>query len=494
MLKIIPALGAVSMVTILVAILIALELALPTLIPAASAPATTFSNVAAEAGVDDPGLGTSAAFGDYDNDGYLDICVANYFGSDVLYHNNGDGTFTNVAEAVGISGTDNGWDIVFGDYNNDGALDIYVTNSGQASVLYRNNGDGTFANVTEVATVGNNEGPGLGTTLGDYENDGDLDIYVANFDNGTNVLYRNNGDGSFTDFTASTGVGHLAASSAGCTFGDYDHDGDLDLYVVNSGAPNVLYRNNGDGTFSDVTKAAGVAGPGKGENASFGDYDNDGDLDLYLVNYYQANVLYRNNGDGTFTDMAAAAGVGQVTASMSAVFGDYDNDGYLDLYVANAGGANILYRNNGDGIFTDVTALAGVGDERPSLGAAFGDYDNDGDLDLYVANSGQANALYRNSGHANHWLHIKTIGTTSNRDGVGARVRVVAGELSQVRQVGGDSGRCVNSLLVEFGLGDHASADLVEIRWPSGMVQTFTDVQADQVIIVQEGADFSSRD
>jgi hypothetical protein len=485
MFKIIPTLGAVS----IAAVLIALELMfVPTLVPAASAPAPTFIDVAAEAGVDDPGLGTGVSFGDYDHDGYLDIYVANHFGSDVLYHNNGDGTFTDVAETAGISGMDDGWDVVFGDYNNDGALDIYVTNSGQASVLYRNNNDGTFANVTEVAGVGDNEGSGLGVALGDYENDGDLDIYVANFDDGANVLYRNNGDGTFTDFTASSGVGHMASSS-GCTFGDYDDDGDLDLYVVNSGAADVLYRNNGDGTFSDVTIAAGVAGPGKGENAAFGDYDNDGDLDLYLVNYYQPNVLYRNNGDGTFTDVATAAGVGYVAASMSAIFGDYDNDGYLDLYVANLGGANILYRNNGDGTFADVTAVAGVGDEGASLGTAFGDYDHDGDLDLYVANSGQANVLYGNGGNANHWLHVKTIGTTSNRDGVGARVKVVAGELSQIRQVGGDSGRCMNSLLVEFGLGAYARADLVEIRWPSGMVQTFADVQADQVIIVQEGAD-----
>ncbi len=486
MVKIIPTLKSVS----IIAILIALELMfVPTLMPATSAPATTFTDVAAEAGVDDPGLGTGVAFGDYDNDGDLDIYVANYFGSDVLYHNNGAGAFTNVAEAAGINGMDDGWDIVFGDYNNDGGLDIYVTNLGQANVLYRNNGDGTFANVTESTGVGNDEGPALGATLGDYDNDGDLDIYVANFDNGTNVLYRNNYyDGTFTDFTASTGVGHMASSS-GCTFGDYDDDGDLDLYVVNSGAPDVLYRNNGDGTFSDVTVAAGVAGPGKGENAAFGDYDNDGDLDLYLVNYYQPNVLYRNNGDGTFTDVAAVAGVGHVAASMSGVFGDYDNDGYLDLYVADSGGANVLYHNNGDGTFTDVTTVAGTGYQGPSVGASFGDYDNDGDLDLYVTNSGQANVLYRNNGPAHHWLHLKTIGTTSNRDGVGARVKVVAGKLSQMRQVGGDSGRCMNSLLVEFGLGDHPRADLVEIRWPGGTVQTFTDVQADQVIIVQEGAE-----
>ena len=227
----------------------------------------------------------------------------------------------------------------------------------------------------------------------------------------------------FSDVTDIAGVG-CTGSSRGVAWGDYDNDGDLDLYVANYNEANVLYRNNGDGTFTDVTSEAGVGCISHSYGVAWGDYDNDGDLDLYVANY-GANVLYRNNGDGTFTDVTSEAGVSCTGSSLGVAWGDYDNDGDLDLYVANHYEANVLYKNNGDGTFTDVTGAAGVGCTGSSYGVAWGDYDNDGHLDLYVANNG-ANVLYRNNGNLNHWLQIRLHGTISNRSAIGTKVKVIA--------------------------------------------------------------------
>ena len=227
----------------------------------------------------------------------------------------------------------------------------------------------------------------------------------------------------FSDVTDIAGVSCTGYSN-GVAWGDYDNDGDLDLYVANLSEANVLYRNNGDGTFTDVTSEAGVGCTGYSRGVAWGDYDNDGDLDLYVANSDGANVLYRNNGDGTFTDVTDEAGVGCTGSSRGVAWGDYDNDGDLDLYVANFYEANVLYRNNGDGTFTMVGA--GVGCTGSSKGVAWGDYDNDGDLDLYVANWDEANVLYRNNGNLNHWLQIRLHGTISNRSAIGTKVKVIA--------------------------------------------------------------------
>jgi len=376
-----------------------------------------FSNVTDIAGVGCTGLSFGVAWGDYDNDGDLDLYVANYNEANVLYRNNGDGTFTDVTDEAGVSCRGHSRGVAWGDYDNDGDLDLYVANDG-ANVLYRNNGDGTFTDVTSEAGV-SCTGSSCGVAWGDYDNDGDLDLYVANFYE-ANVLYRNNGDGTFADVTSEAGVGYTGYSR-GVAWSDYDNDGDLDLYVANYEA-NVLYRNNGDDTFTDVTDEAGVGYTGSSWGVAWGDYDNDGDLDLYVANY-EANVLYRNNGDGTFTDVTGQAGVGCTGNSRGVAWGDYDNDGDLDLYVANYYGANVLYRNNGDGTFTMVGA--GVGCTGNSRGVAWGDYDNDGDLDLYVAND-EANVLYRNNGNLNHWLQIRLHGTISNRSAIGTKVKVIA--------------------------------------------------------------------
>ena len=456
-----------------------------------------FSDVSIEAGVGDPGQGVGVSFGDYDNNGKLDIYVGNEDGINVLYHNNGDSTFT-ITDAAGIV-VQGGCSVPFGDYDNDGNLDIYVARLREVNQLFRNNGDGTFTNVTTTAGI-DDMGGTRGVTWGDHDSDGYLDIYVANgygANSGQpNVLYKNNGDGTFTNVAGQAGVAGMK-SGGGVTFGDYDTDGDLDLYVANLfGESNVLYRNNGDGTFTDVTELAGVGDKGNehgdvnGHGVVFFDYDNDLDLDIFVGNERKTNVLYRNNGDETFTDVSVEAGIvgGEEANTRGVAVGDLDNNGDLDIYVANTNQANILYSNNSNGTFSDITEEAGVGDMGAGVSVAFGDYDNDGDLDIYVANwNNQPNVLYRNNGKGNNWLHIKTVGTMSNRDGIGARVKVTSGTLTQIREVSGGSGYCSqDSLPVEFGLSKHTKADKVEIRWPSGIVQTLRDVKANQLLTVTE--------
>lgn len=447
-----------------------------------------FSDVTDFAGVGDGHQGgTSPAFGDYDGDGNLDIFIPD---GNILYRNNDDGTFTNVSSEAGLPPLYYGHGAAFGDYDNDGDLDIYVSRGGpNANTLYSNNGDGTFTDVTDFAGVGD-AGPGWGIAFGDYNNDGNLDIYVAN-NCGANVLYKNNGDGTFSDVSAEAGVDNPGCS-AGTAFGDYDGDGDLDIYVGGRESDSALYRNNSDGTFTDVTDSAGVPGTQNAHGVMFGDYNNDGKIDLFIADASEGpNALYRNEGDGTFTDVTVEAGLGITDFSQSgAAFGDYDNDGNLDIYVTSREDKpNMLYRSNGDGTFTDIAPIAGVADERHAEGVAFGDYDGDGDLDLYVVTIADRNILYRNNGNENNWLHVKTIGAISNRDGIGARVKVVSGDLPQIREVSGGSGLgSQDSLPVEFGLGSYAQADIVEIRWPSGIVQTLTDVETNQVItIIEDG-------
>ena len=314
------------------------------------------------------------------------------------------GSRTGTAISTQTEGGQNSVGVAFGDYDGDGDPDLYVVNRGASNVLYRNEGDGTFpsrmtfSDVTLEAGVGD-AGKGRGVVFGDYDHDGHLDMYVTN--EGPNILYRNNGDGTFSDVTIQTGTGDIG-SGRSALFGDYDNDGNLDLYVVNADGANVLYWNQGGMSFDDaptfvnVAPQAGVADSGKGCGAASGDYDNDGDLDLYVVNFEEANVLYRNDGDGRFSEVAVEAGVADSGKGVGTVFGDYDNDGWLDLYVTNHG-ANVLYRNNGDGTFSEATLEAGVGDAQKGVGTTFVDYDNDGFLDLYVVNWG-ANVLYRNNG------------------------------------------------------------------------------------------------
>lgn len=491
---------------------------------------------------------------------------------------------------------------LFFDYDNDGFLDIYLVNSGKScentsqprtqagemNVLYRNNGDGTFTNVTTQVGFQKNNGYGMGCISADYDNDGDADLYLTNF--GRNQLYRNNGDGTFTDVTSHAGVGD-AHWSVSASFGDYNLDGYLDLYVVNyldyqvetahacslegvhiycgpheyPGARDTLYRNNGDGTFTDVTGRSGVRNTGKGLGVIWTDYNNDGYPDIFVANDAVQDFLYRNNGDGTFTDVAVTAGIaynseGRATASMGIANGDYDNDGLSDLFVTNFSlEVNSLFQNDGDGFFTmttfetglaepsfsqlgfgtqfldadnnglldlfvanghvwdnvaqitpslaykqkcqffsntgtgnfnDVSQKAGVFFTRPVVarGTAIGDYDNDGDVDILVSCCGESAVLLRNDSKTeNYWVKVQLVGTKSNRDGIGAKVKVQTGEKTQVKEVVcGGSYASGSERAIVFGLGTHSTVQSIEVKWLGGHVQRLKNLSANQVIHIEE--------
>jgi tetratricopeptide (TPR) repeat protein len=484
-----------------------------------------FKDVAQEAGVAKVDGGRGSAWGDYDNDGDLDLLTVGSYTPHSLYRNNGDGTFTDVTISVGIQG-ENGFGSLFADYDNDGDLDIYVTQNGWfgkgQNTLWRNernHGKDIFVNVTQEAGVGDT-GSSFTAAWGDLDNDGYLDLYVANGvigDTSPNRLYHNNGDGTFTDFAPKAGVDNRGRT-IGCALGDYDEDGHLDIHIVNLGETNILYRNNGDGTFSNVTQKAGALTETiAGYVTWFFDYDNDDHLDIFICSmgsfpYFILSwkgedvpspiwpILLHNNGDGTFTNTTKNAGLDRSFGSMGANYGDVDNNGYLDIYLGNAGPPmdrlepNALFLNNGDGTFTDVTDAAGVGNIGKGHGNTFADYDNDGDLDLYAPVGGAfvgdqwPNSLYRNEGTENNSLIVRAIGTRSNRDGIGAKIYVTSGDFSLFRVVEGGCGfGSTNSLPIEFGLGKRKKVDLLEIRWPSGLVETYENIEANQLLIVTEG-------
>jgi hypothetical protein len=441
---------------------------------------------ATTAPLDDAG-GYGCAWGDYDNDGDLDLYVSSYDYGNFLHRNDGGGSFTRIYNTPPYEIRD-GTGVAWGDYDNDGDLDLYLAQAnGQPNQLYRNDGGDVFTDVTNGLPLGD-VGDTYGAAWGDYDEDGDIDLYIANYSS-ANKLLRNDGASGFTDATGGTPLGD-AGYGVGVAWGDYDNDGDLDLYLSNgSSTANKLFRNDGGGSFTDVT-APPLNDAGTGMGVAWGDYDNDGDLDLYLVNFNGTNRLFRNNG-GSFTDVAVSplndAGYGYGCA-----WGDYDNDGDLDLYLANGGGTgeNRLFRNDGGGTFVDA-ASGLVKNTGPSTGVAWGDYDGDGDIDLYVTNNHpHNNKLFRNEiGTANHWLHINLVGTTCNVSAIGARVRVVAGGVSQIREISGGSGLCSqNSLTAEFGLGFNLLVDTIEVKWPSAKsTDIYTNVAVDQMLTLYEG-------
>ncbi len=514
-------------------------------------------------------MGPGAAFFDYDNDGYLDIYFVNGAElpgvtynvkpaglsrnvskpTNILYRNAGNGTFVDVTQQTGVGDTGYGVGCCVGDYDNDGYDDLYVTNFA-ANVLYHNNGDGTFTDITDKAGVGGGNKWSAGCAFLDYNNDGDLDLYVVNFVhfdfevekkrkylikgftvysspenfNGlSDTLYRNNGDGTFTDVTKQSGIYNPTGKGLGMVCGDYDNDGDVDIFVANDATINFLYRNDGvekqqsdakkDVKFTDIAffSGVGLSEDGVAENGmgvDMGDYDNDGFLDIVVNNFQgQTSSIYHNEGNGLFLEVSYASGVGEKTLnylSWGTAFFDYDNDGYQDLFIANghvhdnielfddigtAAQKNLLLKNNGDGTFADVSETSGLQLKQISRGTAFGDYDNDGDIDILVVNSNQPPSLLKNEGgNQKNWLMFKTIGTTSNRDGIGARITVISGQLSQIREVkSGSSYLSQNDMRVHFGLDTATKADVVKIRWPSGLVETFKDVKANQVLVVIEG-------
>ena len=518
------------------------------------------------------GAGPGASWGDYDNDGDPDLYVT-ADGPAMLYRNNGDGTFANVAQEAGvtaagtIAATDGGavadlpdglggdtavaeattgcnsYGSAWGDYDSDGYLDLYVVCHGpdeqitnmdhQATApnyLYHNNGDGTFTEVAHEAGV-DNIAHGLSASWVDFDRDGHLDLYVANWGVANmmanfgkadrNLLYRNNGDGTFTDVAEKAGVkgpeGPFDASYevpdllGALTFSglwlDYDNDGDSDLVECSDIAASPLHRNNGDGTFTDVTKEVGLYLRGNCMGIDSADYDRDGWLDIAYSNYgpIRGDYLWHGDGDGTFTEVAARAGVSDPYVGWGLEFIDFDNDGLVDFYMINglvgvsaeetgmdflaaAMEPDFLYRNKGDGTFADVTALAGFGSDEIGRGSAAADYDNDGDLDVYVVHADRSNVLYRNDiGNLNNWLKLRFEGTTSNRGGVGVRVRVDTGEWSQIADVKtGNSYLAGNEPRLHFGLAQLETVKEITVTWPSGLSQSLTDVPVNQTITVKE--------
>jgi hypothetical protein len=486
---------------------------------------------------------------DYDNDGYPDIYFVNSLTVDLvksggktksaLYHNNGDGTFTDVTDRAGVGDIGWGMGAAVGDYDNDGNDDLYVTCVGPNHLL-RNNGNGTFTDVTPKAGVGDARWS-AGAAFVDYDNDGNLDLFVANyiafdFNNlpefgkgrqcqykGIAVqcgprglpgvgdsLYHNNGDGTFTDVSKKAGVSDPNGYyGMGVIASDFDEDGWVDIFVANDSTPNFLYHNNGDGTFKEIGFSSGTAVNENGSEqgcmgVTVSDYDHDGRLDLFVTNFDDDyNILYHNDGRNSFNDVSYAAKVAAVSlpyVGWGTKFFDYDNDGWVDLFIANGHvypqlqnfrQRNFVHHNLRNGTFAEVGEQLGAPflEKRAGRGAAFGDIDNDGDTDIVINNLDGAPQLLRNDGgNANNSVLIKTVGVKSNRDGIGARVKVVAGDLTQKDEVrSGASYISHNDLRLSFGLEKRAKIDLIEIRWPSGVVDKITNASVNKILTIKEG-------
>jgi hypothetical protein len=437
----------------------------------------------------DSSFSTGVAWGDYDNDGDLDLYLANCSSANKLFRNDGGGVFVDATSGP-LGNTDCGYGVAWGDYDNDGDPDLYLANCGSGSwnLLLRNDGGGVFVDATTNPLW--DPACGVGVIWADFDNDGDLDIYLVNADS-SNILFRNDGGGTFVDATTGPLGGSTDDRAAACA--DYDNDGDIDIYLVNGAMlPNKLLRNDGNLVFVDVT-AGPLGDMGSGWGVAWGDYDNDGDPDLYFANYSSGNKLLRNDGNGVFVDVTTPTLADAGGFAKNVAWGDYDNDGDLDLFLSKGSGVSLgpnkLLRNDGGGTFVDATSGA-LSDSGIWYGATLGDFDNDGDLDLYAANGGGANRLLMNQkGSTNHWLHVNLVGVVSNRSAIGARVHAYSGTLSQMREISGGSGyMSQNSLTAEFGLGSMTSVDSLVIRWPSGTIQKLTSVPVDTLLVITESA------
>jgi hypothetical protein len=535
----------------------------------------TFVDVAAAARLSEPiiygGLeqkkyiietnGSGVAFLDYDNDGWVDILLLN--GTRLegfpkgkeptikLYQNRRNGRFADVTVKAGLRSA--GWAsaICVGDYDNDGYEDFFLTYWGQ-NVLYRNNGNGTFTDTTAKAGLSTKSNRwGSGCTFVDYDRDGNLDLFVANYlkfdldkalepgkgpncswkgipvncgpkglPTDTNLLYHSNGDGTFTDVSDRSGISEVKGRySMTATTTDFNNDGWPDIYVACDSTASTLYRNNRDGTFTDVALETGTAYNEDGQaqagmGVAIGDYNGDGLLDIFKTHFADdLPMLYKNSGREFFEDASRAAGFDHTRyVEWGTGFADFDNDGSPDLMIATGNvypeveklfpeyphrGPRLVYQNLGNGRFKEVTAQVGPGVLTPksSRGCAFGDYDNDGDVDVLVMNMNEPPLLLRNeyinkqSEQTNNWLQVKLIGTKSNRSAIGAQVQVKSGLRLQVQEVTSQSSYYShNDLRLHFGMGKNQKAGQIEIRWPNGQTETVKDIAVNQTVRIKEGS------
>ncbi|HLY60689.1 MAG TPA: CRTAC1 family protein [Terriglobia bacterium] len=503
-------------------------------------------------------MGTGVGWIDYDQDGLMDLYFVQSGATDIykpphplrsaLYHNNGDGTFTDVTAKAGVGAEGlYGQGVAVGDYDNDGYPDLYVTGYGRA-ILYHNNGNGTFTDVTKKAGV-TDEG-GWSTSAGwfDYDKDGYLDLVVLNYINWTpknNIwcgerrpgyrsychpdnykgqkikLYHNNHDGTFTDVSEKSGVGVPEAKGMGLVLADFNNDGWPDIAVANDTWPNFLFINQHNGTFKDVSFASGVAASEDGKyEAGMGidaaDVDGDGWLDIYVTHLdFELNRLYRNNHDETFDDDTFNSGIGNKAILLSGLtmkFVDYDNDGWIDICQVNGAmldnvnlyhsdvtykEPNLMFRNLGRGKFDKISEQLGPDFMHPiaGRGLAVADYDNDGDIDLAIVDRGDFPELLRNDGgNANHWLEVLLIGTKSNRDGIGSSLRLVSDGFTQVKQSQGGMGyMSASDPRIHFGLAQRKTIESLTVTWPSGTVDKLSHLPIDQIIAVKEGVGIVAR-
>jgi len=497
-------------------------------------------------------MGTGVGWIDYDQDGLMDLYFVQSAATDIyqppkplrsaLYHNNGDGTFTDVTEKARVGGEGHyGQGVAVGDYDNDGYPDLYVTGYERA-ILYHNNGDGTFSDVTTKAGVADEGGWSTSAGWFDYDKDGWLDLVVANYIEwspknniwcgehrpgyrsychpgnykGQRIkLYHNNHDGTFTDVSDASGVGKPEAKGMGVVLADLNNDGWTDIAMANDSWPNFLFVNKHDGTFEEVALVSGMAASEDGRyEAGMGidaaDVDGDGRQDIYITHLdFELSRLYHNNQDGTFTDDTFGCGIGNKAVLLSGVamkFLDYDNDGWVDILQANGAMLDnihlyhsevsykeppLMYRNVGKGHFDKVSDSLGADFTRPiaGRGLATADFDNDGDIDVAVNVRGDYPELLRNDGgNANHWLEVQLIGTRSNRDGIGASLKLTSEGFVHVEQAkGGMSYMSASDPRIHFGLGKRTRIDFLDVTWPSGQVDRLPNVPIDQIIAVKEG-------
>jgi enediyne biosynthesis protein E4 len=498
-------------------------------------------------------MGTGVGWLDYDQDGLMDLYFVQSGPTELykpdhpmrsaLYHNNGDGTFTDVTKKAGVAAENHyGQGVAIADYDNDGYPDIYVTGY-QRAILYHNNGDGTFTDVTAKAGVADEGNWSTSAAWFDYDHDGYLDLVVLNYIEwspknnlwcgehrpgyrsychpgnykGQKLkLYHNNHDGTFTDVSDSSGIGKPEAKGMGVVLADFNNDGWTDIAVANDSWPNFLFLNKHDGTFQDVSFVSGIAASEDGRyEAGMGidaaDVDGDGFQDIYITHLdFELNRLYTNNRDGTFTDSTFSSGIGNKAILLSGVsmkFMDYDNDGWPDIVQLNSAMVDnvhlyhsevaykeplLMFRNLGKGQFEKIVEGAlGPDFSRPipGRGIATADFDNDGDLDIAINNRGDYPMLLRNDGgNANHWLEILLIGTKSNRDGIGASLKLTGEGVTHVEQSkGGMSYMSASDPRIHFGLGKRTKIDQLEITWPSGQIDRFKDVPVDKIIAIKEG-------